>query len=413
LAIRPPGVLSREIDLTPLWRTLRTLREHPAEVLLALGMFLRVWVYLLDRYYWMDEGSLLGNLVGRPIFDFSSPLAGDQLAPIGFLVIERVVVALLGDSGYATRLVPLICGLASLWLFAKLAARVLSPPAALVALALFALSDDLVYYSSELKQYSSDLAIALAVTLASVRLLGHPLGRRDAAILAAMAIAAPWFSFPSAFVVAGCGAALVLDRIRRGWWRDVGLLAVVGAGWAISFVLSYRASHALLGPATTMYVFWNFAFLPLPPRTTADLAQAGGVLLEVFVNPLNLVPPGLPPWVVVVPIAILLVGGWSMAARDRPVFLVLTLPALLALFAAATKRFPFHGRLILELMPAFFLMIAEAAGLLRSRVGRRAYAVILVLLLFYPCMSTLYEATGRRERWFNAHGDLHKNRFME
>jgi hypothetical protein len=95
------------------------------------------------------------------------------------------------------------------------------------------------------------------------------------------------------------------------------------------------------------------------------------------------------------------------------VFLILVVPALLALVAAAMKRFPFHGRLILELMPAFFLMIAEAAGRLRTRLGRRAYAVFLALLLFYPCMSTLYEATGRRERWFNAHGDLHKNRFME
>src|SRR5262249_39734296 len=158
-------------------------------------------------------------------------------------------------------------------------------------------------------------------------------------------------------------------RVRRGWWRDIGLLAAVGIGWAISFLLSYRASHALLGAATTMYVFWDFAFLPFPPRGTADLAKAGGVLLEVFVNPLNLVPPGLRGWLVVVPLPFLPRGGWSMAAPNRPVFLILALPAVLALIAATMKRFPFHGRLILELMPAFFLMIAEAAGLLRSRLG--------------------------------------------
>ena len=103
-----------------------------------------------------------------------------------------------------------------------------------------------------------------------------------------------------------------------------------------------------------MYVFWDFAFLPIPPRTTADLVKAGGILLEVFVNPLNLVPPFLPPFVVVVPLAFVLVGGYALAVRDRAVFLMLILPACLALAAAGMRRFPFHGRLILELMPACF-----------------------------------------------------------
>jgi len=38
--------------------------------------------------------------------------------------------------------------------------------------------------------------------------------------------------------------------------------------------------------------------------------------------------------------------------------------------------------------------------------------VVLVLLLAYPCLSTFYEAQARRERYFNAHGDLHDNRFV-
>lgn len=413
MSIEPRGILSREIDLSPLWRALRTIWEHPAETLFALGAFLRIWAYLLNRSYWMDEGSLLANLKHVGILDFSGHLSGDQLAPIGFLVLERIMVSLFGDSGYATRLLPLLCGLVSLRLFARLAPRLVSPPASLVALALFALSDDLVYYSSELKPYSSDLAISLAVLSASLDLINQPIGHRRLAVLALLTIAAPWFSFPSAFVIAGSGAAIVIDRASRGWWRDVGRLALVGIGWAVSFLLSYRASHALLGEATTMYVFWDFAFIPVPPRSWADLARGGGILLEVFVNPLNLVPPYLPAYSVVAPLAFLLLGGWSMAVRNRAVFRVLVLPALLALVATGLKKFPFHGRLILELMPAFFLMIAESTDLIRSKLGRRAYAVVLALLLLHPCGSTLSEATGERWRFFNPHGDLHDNRFVE
>jgi hypothetical protein len=80
--------------------------------------------------------------------------------------------------------------------------------------------------------------------------------------------------------------------------------------------------------------------------------------------------------------------------------------------AAALRRYPLHGRLILELVPAFYVMIAEGTQQIYTRFGRRAYVVLLVLLLVYPCSSTLYEAQAPRTHWFNEHGDLHKNRFL-
>src|SRR5208283_2537966 len=111
------GIFSREIDLRPLWHALR---DHPADVICWLGVLLRVGAYLWNRQYWMDEGTLLGNLEGIRVLDFSGHLQGDQLAPFGFLIIERVIVGLLGDSGYATRFVPWFvassrCGSSSRW----------------------------------------------------------------------------------------------------------------------------------------------------------------------------------------------------------------------------------------------------------------------------------------------------------
>jgi hypothetical protein len=413
LAVQARGILTREIDFAPLWRALRAMRDHPVRVVLGLGVFLRVWVYLTNRPYWMDEGSLLSNLEGTSIFDFSAPLHGDQLAPIGFLVIGRILVGLLGDSGYATRLLAVVCGIASLWLFRRLAFRWLPSPSAMVALILFAFSDDLVYYSSELKQYSCDLALGLAILLATSHVLDHPSCNRGNIVLGLFAVVAPWLSFPSAFIVAGCGMTLLIDRVLRARWNDIGWLALIALVWAASFFRAYQVSHALLGRATTMYVFWNFAFLPFPPKSQADLIEFGGILLEVFVNPLNLVPSWCPAYVVALPILVWLVGGLSLARRNWAFFLMLAVPILLALIAAALRKYPFHGRLIIDLVPAFYLMIAEGTKWFRTRLGRPAYVVLLVLLLSYPCLSTLYEATGVRIRDFNSHGDLHKNRFMD
>lgn len=406
---RAKGIFSRDLDLRPLWHTLR---DHPAAVICWLGVLLRVGAYLWGRSYWMDEGTLLSNVEGMRILEFTAPLAGDQLAPFGFLIIERVIVSLFGESCYSTRFVPLVCGILALWQFKSLTFRMLPSAAAMVALALFAFSDDLVYYSSELKPYSSDLALGLAITFATWKLLDQPLRGKWFAILGSLVLLAPWVSFPSAFIIAGCGIVLLIDRCGKRWWRDLGWLVVIGLCWLTSFALAYRASHALLHPATTMYVFWNFAFLPVPPGGRTDLIKMGGILLEVFVNPLNLVAPVKPALGVVLPVLLLLIGGASLAVRDRRVFLILALPILMAIVAAALRKYPFHGRLMIELVPALYLMIAEGTEKFRTRLGRPAYVVLLVLLLAYPCSRTLYEVQGPRERYSNQHGDLHDNRFM-
>ena len=291
-----PGawVFSRQLDddFARLWRIFR---DHPWEVVLGLGVFLRVFVYLSGRPFWMDEGSLWGNLAYKPIFDFSEPLKGDQLAPLAFLIAQRALMSVLGVSKYAARLLPLGCGLISLFLFARLAWRTLAPRPALVALALFCFSDDLIYYTSELKPYSLDLAVGLAVSLATLDAVGKPVSGRGAAVLALLAIAAPWFSFASAFVVAGCGATLLLKTVLAARPRDAAVWSVIGIAWLASFYLSYRASAALLSPYTTMYFFWDFAFLPVwpLPMDRSRLAAAAGILLEIFVTPLNLVAPVL------------------------------------------------------------------------------------------------------------------------
>ncbi len=175
------SILKHEIDLTPIWRALR---DQPERVVLVLGTFLRLAVYAHGRSYWLDEASLAANAFDQAPLDFSQPLTGDQLAPFGFLIVVRAVVSILGPSPYVTRLLPLACGNAALFAFAVLARRILPRRAALVALALFAFSDDLIYYSSEFKPYSLDLAAGVAITLLACDAVAKPAAWRQAAGIA-------------------------------------------------------------------------------------------------------------------------------------------------------------------------------------------------------------------------------------
>jgi hypothetical protein len=406
---------SRSIDLE-MSRVWGWASEHVALLLVGLGVLLRLVVYARDHPFCFDEQSLWGNIAGVRILEFSSELSADQLAPVGFLIGERALVALLGAKSLIGRLIPLLSGICALVLFVPLARKVLPGRAALVSLALFALSDDLIFYSCELKPYSVDLAVAVGLALATLHAIGRPITAGIGWGMALTAIASPWFSFPAVFIVAGCGLALVLTSLRSGRLRDVAVWCAVGAAWAVSFAAAYRASLAILNPKTSMYIFWNFAFLPIwpLPMDVFRIYQTIGILLEVFVNPLNMVHP---LWVgVLLPLLVFLIGTDSQARRSWPAWVVFVVPILLAMFASSIRRYPFHGRLILELVPAFYLLIgvgAQRLGNGTAGLSRLGYKVFLVVLLGYPCSMGVHKVVVRPAVSTNQHGDLHDNLFLE
>jgi hypothetical protein len=402
------------IDLRPLGRLAR---ERPEAVIIGLGIALRVITYLWNRAMWLDESSLRGNVADVPILDFSAPLSHDQLAPLGFLIVERAMATFLADRNQVLRFLPLVTGLAALVLFERLARHVLQRRAAMVALVLFAFSDDMIYYSSEFKPYSLELLFGIAITLITSAALGRCPSPRLVVWMGILLATAPWFSFSSAFVIAGAGVVLLGDALLAGRLRTAMLWLTMGLGWLANFAVAYQASHALLKPETSMYRFWDFAFLHLGvPPTREALLKSGGLLLEVFVNPLNLLTPGGSQLGIFLPMIMLIVGSVSLARRSSETFLLLTAPIVLALAASISRYFPFHGRLMLELVPALFLLIAEGTEWVARRFPSPSaivYKTLLFVLLSFPCWDGWYYCSFRRNRDFNIHGDLHPNVFID
>ena len=75
--------------------------------------------------------------------------------------------------------------------------------------------------------------------------------------------------------------------------------------------------------------------------------------------------------------------------------------------AATARLYPFHGRLVLFLAPAFLLLIAEGAASVSERINRRwAWIVVVALLFLFPTFRDLYHLASDRQRdCFDSHGD--------
>ncbi|MGQ0603982.1 MAG: hypothetical protein ACT4QE_20060, partial [Anaerolineales bacterium] len=204
------------------------------------GVVFRVAQYAFDRSLWLDESLLTLNILQRSFVQLTQPLDLNQAAPIGFLWLQKLVTIGWGDGEYALRVAPFVAGIAALALFAVVARRMLSPVGAAVAVGLFALSDTLIYYAAEVKQYSTDVLVAVIVLFLGMEMLR--MERPTAAALtfwAAAGAAVIWFSHPAIFMLAGVGSVILLVTLWRRDGSKARRLALVGAVWAVSFGVLY------------------------------------------------------------------------------------------------------------------------------------------------------------------------------
>ena len=385
---------SREIPIQSLGRSLRS---HPVRIFLALGVVTRVAQYLADRSYWMDEGSIVGCIEHLAESGLFGPLAATQLAPPGFLAGEWGVISLLGTSRFAFRLIPLLAGIAALFLFRDLARRCLSPRGECLAVALCAVADDLIYFASEVKQYSSDLAVSLALLVVACRSedARGPRTGRQALGLAALGAGMVWCSHPAIFTLAGIGLVGLIQAARARDWRRALVWVGVGLTWVASFAGVHAVAMRQLGYRRDMWFFWDFAFPPLPPRSLWDLLWPVRRLAFLFASPLNFDLPFGARWSIWPAVALLVVGSVRLA-RTRPGLTArLALPGMFALGAAYARLYPFHGRLLLFWVPV--LLIPVAAGLDEVR-ARWLRWFLVAWVVGFPTLQAAYRFVEPRQR---------------
>ena len=374
--------------------------------LVVVGVILQVLEYADDRPLYMDEGLLLKNLVELPIFDFSTTLSKDQLAAPGFLAVERIMVRLPIPTVWSARLIPLLCGIASMILMRSVARRYLSARAVPIAVGLFALDDWLIYYAVEIKQYCSDTTLTLIALLLAAVAAG--LSRRWLLVLAAFGVVGVWFSHPLAMVLGAVGTYLAAKAGLRGDRKKMSGVVGMSLLWAASFAVCYFVSHRILSKEQFIWNWWDFAFLPIPPRSLADLSRDFWQVINIFNSPAWVVTPLGVLASAFIAMGLYLIGSISLALRWRGGLYLLVAPLLFTLVASALHQYPFHGRLLLFLVPTIHLLVAEGAEALTRRGGVILTVAFGLFLLVQPACHILWHRliSTRVHGGFDSHGDL-------
>ncbi len=347
-------------------------------LIIAAGIFMRVELYrtnLVD----IDEYFSSYNIENFRITEVFEPSGRDQAynqaQPTGFLIIENIIVKLFGPGKYMLRLFPFLCGIFSVLLFYKVAVLYCEPAAVPVALLFFAVSQQLIRYSSIIKSYSCDVLIVLILLLGIKDLQEKPLNRLRAILWGAAGSAAMWISHAAILVLPGLGLVLILDTIRKKEEGKLGNLLLLSSVLAINLVFVYHAGLNALAGSKGGLCYWQDHFLSFKINGLADLELYANALWNGFKTARVL------PYAIA--ISMCAAGGIYMFVKRRRDFFYLISPVLFTVTASVLGKYPFYERLILFLVPIIIIFIAEGVGrVIKNRIAFYPGIILAALLIF-------------------------------
>jgi hypothetical protein len=352
--------------------------------LVAMGCGLRIWQYAANTSLWVDEIFLASNILHRSMRELLVvPLSYGQVAPKGFLFLEKLAILTFGRTDYVLRLVPLLSSLAGLVVFWRIVRRLLPGLAGPIALALFATAAPLVTFGSLVKQYSVDVAVAVFLLSLCLGLAGREISPKRALWAGIAGAAMVWFSQPAIVEVLALGASLIL--ISWSASRDIRarrLLSLIPvlAAWSVSALAAAAVSVAGMTAATRdfMHQYWAAGFLPSPPWQALAIHWPWNQL-KALVGGGGQAGLAYPHSGLYLLLAAL--GFWLLWRKMAAGVALLLAPMAAMVAVAVVRQYPFSDRLILFLVPYLFMWIATSVDWIYQKLLSRSKYLSWVVVI--------------------------------
>ena len=350
-------------------------------LILLLFIFLSFVLALVNFFHfrslWLDEASLALNIVNKPIKELLKPLDYDQVAPIGFLMVEKGFSSIFGNTDWSLRIFPLLLFFPSVYLMYKLALIIFREKSfALFAAAFFSLSYYPLYYSTEVKQYMGDVFISLIITISTL-MFSKTDGKKYWVFYALIGIISVWFSNISVILLFSSGLYFLYQN-RKKKQNYLGVIKVLGS-WVISFFCYYILFVYNHPSQQYMVEYWSNAnaFLPQNILSMEFILALYNKLIELI----KLFHYRL--FIIFILISIL--GFFFLLRKRIEILFIIIFPIILHLILSYLKLYPFHGRLIFYQYP-FLILIFVSCFFLFYTLLRPKFQPLAIYLLVIPLL---------------------------
>lgn len=330
------------------------------KIIIGLGVFIRLYQFFVNRSLYHDEALLARNINDLSFGELTGILEFNQAAPFAFLWLTKVSVMFLGNIEYAFRLIPLIAGITSIFLFYKISKNYFKHPFLLIALAFFAFNNHLIFYSISFKQYGIDAFLGLLITYALYSFKFQTW--RHAFFLGLFGAISIYFSQPSIFFLASLGIVLSIKYLTHSNFDSFKKLAFSGSIWVLSFGIYF---FVFLRPSLASDFLQNYHlqyYMPLSFWKWESWTWYVNSFINLYSNPTDIHFAILGAVFGVLGIAY---GIWKKDLK----YLFLMLPIILAFGASAFGKYSTIPRLMLFATPAFVIFMVKGIDIFYQKLG--------------------------------------------
>lgn len=378
-----------------------------------LGISLRLLRLSLNFPLWGDEAFVALNFFDSDFTSLTKPLRHYQIAPLGFLWLEKAVVSIFGTSEFTLRIIPCLAGIFALLVSFKSAQNITSLKSALLTLAIIAVSYYPIRHSCEVKPYAFDfLAASIFLWLGSFALKNNASPKP----LLLLAILSPFLlftSFPAAFSAGGVCIALAFHILQHKKYN------VIAPGLLLTFAVisSFLAHYAIIGTnqfhneLAKHQAYWDSTF------PTTNLFQLPFWLLKTHAGNLSAYPVGGKDGASSLTLIFFLLGIFKLARNAKFSMLILLLsPFALNLVAAFMGRYPYGGsaRVAQHLLPSICVLSAVGiSSILQSHLFATVRSKAYLGLLWFLIILALFQAGRDVKKPFKSSGDLEARNLIQ
>lgn len=347
-------------------------------ILLLTGIALSLAQFVFNRSIWVDEAVVAENIIHRTAGQLFKPMDYNGVAPILFLQIEKFFTTICTNTDYALRIFPLLSFWCALFIFARLLMHLFKEQYLVVfALAVFIFNYTTLYYSSEAKQYMSDVLVSVTLYYLVFKSYNKPANQH--LLLIIVGVIAVFLSNIAPILLATLGLHKLFNKSKT----DFKKLALMFSFWAVAFVVYYLAFIYKHPIQTKMVNYWDNAggFMPLNGKAFQWLKEHFyGVFYFLFYFG-KLFGSIL---------AFLFITGLSRLIYQKQfnLLMLLSLPILLHLLLSVAKLYPFETRLYLYLTPLLIITctfgILSLSDFLIKRLPKRMLLIKIAAAALLP-----------------------------
>ncbi len=332
-------------------------------LIFALSVYLRLDAYLINNSFFTDEILLAMNVFEREGLGFLYPLSYFQSAPTGFMMLSKMVAQYIGITELCFRFIPFVSSILSLIFFYMLSGLVFKNKyCRLLALFVFGISYQLLFYTQAFKQYSSDVMLTVLFLYTAFKFHDKTKNYCAAITVGFVSFVMLCFSFPMFIVIPAFYTAWFITG-KECRIRIMASLPplLAGGGFFIWFYSKYIKTSAYL------INYWHKGFELFTPEIYKINFQ---FLFYDYAFPILLL--------------ILLSGGfYFLFKRNKFYFWTLFLTIFYTLLAALFKFYPFERRLILFLLPVLILVSIYPLDNLKKNFQSWVWALIAFIFFGY------------------------------